>query len=729
MIINFDILVLSIQLGDSSLLTKGKKLLQTHFGYNQFRAGQEDIIQKVLSGNDTLAIMPTGAGKSICYQIPAMMLPGVTFVISPLISLMKDQVDALDKAGIPSTYINSAISNEEMNQRLADIYNGEYKLVYIAPERLEVTSFRRMMDGIHISCLAIDEAHCISQWGHDFRPSYLQIKNLIQDIQPKPVVLALTATATPQVQQDVCELLRVEQENVVMTGFERENLHFQVVKGQDRDRFLLEYIEKNQGQSGIIYAATRKEVDRLYQLLNKRGIATGRYHAGLSEQNRNEQQESFLYDDVTVMVATNAFGMGINKSNVRFVIHYHIPRNMESYYQEAGRAGRDGEESDCILLFSPQDTHIQSFLIEQSDMDELRKENEYGKLRKMVAYGHTESCLQQYILHYFGEENPPECGKCGNCIDEREQIDVTKEAQMVLSCIRRMKERFGKTMVAQVLTGSANQKVKNFGFQKLSTYGIMKGKPQKEVNEFIDFLTAEGYLKPTDGTYPILMLTERAGEVLRGNELVYQKEKVQISKIVEDNALFERLRQVRKEIAEGEKVPPYIIFSDVTLKEMSGMLPLNNAELLQVKGVGDRKLEAYGAPFLEVIQQYCEEKGMEKKSFSTPIMEKNVTAQVSKEASHQTTYQMLQAGKEIAEIATERGLSERTVEGHIIKCDQEGMAVSWDQFIPKEFEPLIEQAVKQVETARLTPIKELLPEEVSFFMIRAYLQKSQNRNE
>lgn len=707
------------------MLTKGKQLLQTHFGYNQFRKGQEEIIQKVLTGKDTLAIMPTGGGKSICYQIPAMMLPGVTIVISPLISLMKDQVDALEKAGIPSTYINSGVSNDEIQQRLADVYNGKYKLVYIAPERLEVASFRKIMDSIHISCLAIDEAHCISQWGHDFRPSYLLIKRLINDIQPKPVVLALTATATPQVQQDICELLHIEDENVVMTGFERENLHFQVVKGQDRDRFLMDYLEKNQGQSGIIYAATRKEVDRLYQLLDKRGVLVGRYHAGLSEKKRNEEQERFLYDDVTVMVATNAFGMGINKSNVRFVVHYHIPRNMESYYQEAGRAGRDGEESDCILLFAPQDTHIQSFLIEQSDMDEQRRENEYGKLRKMVAYGHTESCLQQYILHYFGEEDPPECGKCGNCTDEREQIDVTRDAQMVLSCIRRMKERFGKTMVAQVLTGSASQKVKNFGFQNLSTYGIMKEKSQKEVNEFIDFLTAEGYLKPTDGTYPILMLTERAGDILKGKEPVLRKEKVQISRIVEDDELFERLRQLRREIAEEEKVPPYIIFSDVSLKEMSGRLPLNDQEFMQIKGVGERKLEAYGERFLQAIQQYCEEKGIERKAFSPPPMEKEVISQGSKEPSHQITYQLLLEGMDIPEIAAKRGLSTRTVESHIVKCDQEGLTVQWDQFLPHEFEPLIAKAVNEAETTRLTPIKELLPEDISYFMIRAYLQKAQ----
>ncbi|MCJ7841557.1 DNA helicase RecQ [Lederbergia sp. NSJ-179] len=705
------------------MLTKGKQLLQTHFGYEQFRKGQEDIIQKVLAGKDTLAIMPTGGGKSICYQIPAMLLPGVTIVVSPLISLMKDQVDALDKAGIPSTYINSAVPNDEIQQRLADVYNGKYKLVYIAPERLEVASFKRMIERIHISCLAIDEAHCISQWGHDFRPSYLQIKHLINDIQPKPVVLALTATATPQVQQDICKLIHIDNENVVMTGFERENLHFQVVKGQDRDRYVLDYMEKNQGQSGIIYAATRKEVDRLYQLLDRKGVSVGRYHAGLSEKIRNEQQEKFLYDDLTVMVATNAFGMGINKSNVRFVIHYHIPRNMESYYQEAGRAGRDGEESACILLFAPQDTHIQSFLIEQSDMDEQRKENEYGKLRKMVAYGHTESCLQQYILQYFGEKKPPECGKCGNCTDQREQMDVTREAQMVLSCIRRMKERFGKTMVSQVLTGSANQKVKNFGFQNLSTYGIMKDKTQKEVNEFIDFLTAEGYLKPTDGTYPLLMLTEKAGEILKGNEPVFRKEKVQIAQIVEDDELFERLRQLRREIATEEKVPPYIIFSDVTLKEMSGRLPLNEAELMQIKGVGERKLEAYGEKFLVVIQNYSEEKGIERKTFSPSYVIEKTTAQSSKQPSHQITYQLLQEGMEISEIAAERGLSTRTVEGHIVKCDQEGWTVQWDRFLPHECEPLIAKAVKEAETTRLTPIKELLPDDISFFMIRAYLQK------
>ncbi|RST77009.1 DNA helicase RecQ [Siminovitchia acidinfaciens] len=708
------------------MLTKARGFLQSYFGFDEFRQGQDAIIQKVLQGEDTLGIMPTGGGKSVCYQIPALSLRGITIVISPLISLMKDQVDALDKAGIPSTYINSTITGPEMRERMSGIYNGKYKLVYIAPERLETDYFLRVLSEIHISLVAIDEAHCVSQWGHDFRPSYLLIRKLINRIQPKPTVLALTATATPQVREDIRQLLDISVDNTVVTGFERENLRFHVVKGQDRDLFLTDYIQKNSGRAGIVYAATRKEVERLHQSLKAKGIAAGKYHAGMSEKERNSYQEKFLYDDIDVMIATNAFGMGINKSNVRFVIHFHIPRNMESYYQEAGRAGRDGEESDCILLFAPQDSHIQSFLIDQSDMDEHRKENEFGKLRKMMAYGHTESCLQQYILHYFGEEDAPVCGKCGNCTDDREQVDVTVETQMVLSCIRRMNERFGKTMIAKVLTGSTDQKIRSFGFDQLSTHGIMKDKTQKETAEFIDFLTAEGYLRPTDGSYPTLMLTELAGDVLRGKEKVMRKEKVRIAQVVEDDMLFEVLRRLRKEIADGENVPPYIIFSDTTLKEMSALLPSGEAELMQVKGVGERKLEAYGAAFLKEINKYCEEQGIERREFSRPVMpvaQKQTGGASGKEPSHHITYQMLQNGLSIAEIAEERGMTERTVEGHLLKCPDDELEVDWSIFIPEEYEPMIGEAVEQAGQERLTPIKELLPEEISFFMIRAYLEK------
>ncbi|MFB7302368.1 DNA helicase RecQ [Heyndrickxia sporothermodurans] len=709
------------------MLNQAKKILQDYYGYEDFRRGQNTIIEQVLEGKDTVAIMPTGGGKSICYQVPAMILPGVTIVISPLISLMKDQVDALINAGIPATFINSSISNSEMQERLQGIMSNDYKLLYVAPERLEAPSFIEMLNQIDVSMIAIDEAHCISQWGHDFRPSYLLIKKFIQSIQPKPVILALTATATPQVKDDICALLDIPLQNVVLTGFGRENLIFKVVKGQDRDLFMEEYIKKNNLQSGIIYAATRKEVERIYLLLKKRGIQAGKYHAGMPEKERNENQDQFLYDNIQVMVATSAFGMGINKSNVRYVLHYHIPRNMESYYQEAGRAGRDGVESECILMFAPQDVHIQKFLIDQSEMDDERKENEYGKLRKMISYCHTESCFQQYILEYFGEENATVCQKCGNCTDDRIQVDVTKEAQMVLSCIKRMNERFGKTFITKVLTGSSDKKIKSFGFNKLSTYGIMKERTQKEVNELIDFLTAEGYLRPTDGQYPFLMLTNQAVEVLRGESTVLRKERVKVKQLIEDNQLFEQLRLLRKEIADAEKVPPYIIFSDQSLKEMSAKLPTSKNELLQIKGVGERKLEQYGDAFITVITSYCEENGIAVEKHDDFIMARSETTKDDKEKSYHVTFSFLQQGLTIDEIAAKRNMTIRTIEGHLIKCAEEGISIDWDQFIPSQYEELIKEAVREADTQRLTPIKQLLPEEISFFMIRAFLQREKEQ--
>ncbi|WP_019720391.1 DNA helicase RecQ [Heyndrickxia coagulans] len=703
-------------------MEKAKQVLKQYYGYDHFRRGQEAIISRIMDGKDTLGMMPTGGGKSVCYQVPAMLLSGVTLVISPLISLMKDQVDTLSGMGIPATYVNSSLDPTEINERLAAASKGAYKLIYLAPERLEFPPFLHLLENINVSLIAVDEAHCISQWGHDFRPSYRLIEKLISQFKPKPVTLALTATATPQVKKDICQLLMIPEENTVATGFARENLHFQVVKGQDRDAFVLDYILKNKNQSGIIYTATRKEAERIYHFLVKNGIRTGKYHAGMKEAERGSFQDRFLYDDVSVMVATSAFGMGIDKSNVRFVIHYHMPKNMEAYYQEAGRAGRDGEESDCILLFAPQDIHTQTFLIEQS-ANEDRKLGEYAKLRKMIDYCHTEGCFQQFILHYFGEKEAQPCGKCGNCLDTRAKTDVTKEAQMVFSCVKRMQERFGKTMIAKVLAGSNDQKIRQFGFDKLSTFGIMKDKTQKEVAELIDFLTADGFLRAKDGTYPVLMLTKKAVEVLLSKKQVFRKESVRAQQIATDNLLFEKLRTLRKEIADREKIPPYIVFSDQSLREMSARMPVTREAFLQVKGVGERKAEQYAELFMHVIRTYMEEEGIQAQAQPKALPHTKKAREDGKEKSHHVTYRLLQEGKTIREIAEIRGMSERTIETHVIKCSDEGFPVEWSRFIPERYRERIADAASRAGTGRLTPIKELLPDEVSYFMIRAFLQE------
>ncbi|MGN4634880.1 DNA helicase RecQ [Bacillus cereus group sp. MYBK34-1] len=702
------------------MFTKAQELLASYFGYSSFRRGQDETIKNVLDGKDTVCIMPTGGGKSICYQIPALVFEGTTLVISPLISLMKDQVDTLVQNGISATYINSSISIAEANQRIQLAKQGHYKLLYVAPERLDSMEFVDQLIDMKIPMIAIDEAHCISQWGHDFRPSYLHIHRILNYLPEKPLVLALTATATPQVRDDICNTLEINQENTIMTTFERENLSFSVIKGQDRNAYLADYIRQNQKESGIIYAATRKVVDQLYEDLMKAGVSVSKYHAGMSDIDRNEQQELFLRDEVSVMVATSAFGMGIDKSNIRYVIHYQLPKNMESYYQEAGRAGRDGLDSTCILLYSSQDVQVQRFLIDQST-GESRFSNELEKLQNMTDYCHTEQCLQSFILQYFGEEPKEDCGRCGNCTDNRESIDVTRESQMVLSCMIRTNQRFGKQMIAQVLTGSKNKKVIEFNFHTLPTYGLLSNRSVKEVSEFIEFLISDELIAVEHGTYPTLKVTEKGKEVLLGKENVLRKERVETRQIVQDHPLFEVLREVRKEIAQGEGVPPFVIFSDQTLKDMCVKMPQSDSELLTVKGIGEHKLVKYGSHFLQAVQHFIEENPNYAETIKTEVVSERKKSGKASANSHLETYEMYKQGIDLNEIAKERNLSRQTIENHLIRCYEDGMEVDWKSFVPAEYESLIETAVQNADGG-LKSIKEQLPNEVSYFMIRAYLQ-------
>ncbi|MBC9706861.1 MAG: DNA helicase RecQ [Enterococcus sp.] len=585
------------------------ELLKKYFGYDEFRPGQREIIQKVMEHEDVLGIMPTGSGKSVCYQLPALMLDGLTIVVSPLISLMKDQVDAANQLGIAATFINSSLNGYETARRFQELEQREIQLLYVAPERFIMPDFIRSMQHWNVQLLAIDEAHCISQWGHDFRPSYLQMAEKLNELIQRPIIVALTATATIAVAEDIKRLLKIPVKNHIQTGFARENLRLQVIKDQKKEQYLVEYLRMNQKQSGIIYAATRKEVDRIYHLLKKFGFNAGRYHGGMSERERTKMQEAFLYDRVELLVATNAFGMGINKSNIRFVIHYQIPGSLEAYYQEAGRAGRDGLLSDAILLFAPQDIQIQKFFIQQSQREDSQKQKEYEKLKAMTEYVYIEDCLQQYILAYFGEDGVP-CERCGNCLDDRELIDVTKETQMVLSCIKRMGENYGKQMLMKVLAGSKEQKVKNFGFDRLSTYGLLKKYAQKDILQLIEFLISGGYLLSVSGEYPVLKVTESGIAVLTGKKQVFKKEPKKVVQLSDEAAdsLFEALRELRTDLASEAGVPPYVVFSDSTLKEMSQQRPQNRLAFLQIKGVGQSKLDKYGEAFLAVIKEAQSEK-------------------------------------------------------------------------------------------------------------------------
>lgn len=586
------------------MLNKARQILQKFYGYEDFRPGQKKVVESLLNRNDTVAIMPTGAGKSICFQIPALLFEGVTLVISPLISLMKDQVDSLRQLGIAAVYINSSVSKAQLYKDLQNISAGFYKIIYIAPERLTSEYLPDSFKNLNISMVAVDEAHCLSQWGHDFRPSYRNILNFTNSLRIKPIISAFTATATPEVKTDIINLLGLKQLNVFVTGFDRPNLYFSVLRGEVKDKFVIDYVKKHQDEAGIIYVGTRKDVDALQVLLEIKGVKAGRYHAGMTDEERNQMQEDFLYDNLSVMVATNAFGMGIDKPNVRYVIHYNMPKNMEAYYQEAGRAGRDGLSGNCILLYSPQDTQLQKFLISKSTESEIRQQLEYKRLQSMVDYCHTPQCLRAFILHYFGEFDVEEhCDNCSNCKLEGELIDITIDAQKVLSCVYRMHERFGVKMIAEVLKGSKSAKVKQFNFERLSTYGLMKERKLKDISDLILRLSAMQYLDITESQYPVVTLNELSWQVLRGQKKVWQK-MVIVKKAKAKGELFEALRSLRKELATKEKLPPYMIFSDATLTQMATDKPTDLELMKNIRGVGEFKLQKYGEEFLTVIKSY-----------------------------------------------------------------------------------------------------------------------------
>ena len=597
------------------------QLLQTYFGYTSFRSAQEAPVESLLKNEDVVAIMPTGAGKSICFQIPALCKSGLTVVFSPLISLMKDQVDGLVDQNIPAALINSTLTQTEFNKTMYDVRSGNIKLLYIAPERLGSNFFCNVLRSMPISQVIVDEAHCISQWGHDFRPSYRLIGDWLASLPKRPVVGAFTATATKAVENDIKTLLGLDHANVYITGFDRPNLSFSVVRTPKRMDYVVDYVRRHSHENGIIYCSTRKDVERVYDNLTRAGIQTGYYHAGLSDEMRQDMQNKYAFDQLQVMVATNAFGMGIDKSNVRYVLHYQMPRNMESYYQEAGRAGRDGAPAECILLYSGQDVRVHKYLIEQGHLEPQREQVELRKLQSMIDYCFCSTCLRKYMLAYFGEIVPwLECSNCSSCNTKGERVNVTKEAKAIFRAIIATEERYGASMISSIVRGERTDRITRAGLDALSVFGYLSDVGDKEIKGLIQQFVASGYLRSSMGKYPVLSVTAGAEEVLAGHkeveeirqEVIVPSRKTKKSASISrsevprsgSGGLFEHLRQHRKQLASQLSVPPYIIFPDTVLIDLANIRPKTLGEFGNIKGVGEAKLKKYGLSFLEAISQY-----------------------------------------------------------------------------------------------------------------------------
>ena len=598
-------------------------ILERYFGYRAFRPGQEEVVRQLLQGRDVLSVMPTGAGKSICFQVPALCLEGITLVVSPLISLMKDQVGALLQAGVKAAYLNSSLTERQFGLALRNARQGMYKIIYAAPERLETESFLEFARNAEISLLAVDEAHCISQWGQDFRPSYLNIPQFVKALPRRPVVGAFTATATPQVREDIVRSLELQDPFSLVSGFDRPNLFFQVDVPKSKKEALLRFLASRREESGIVYCATRKTVEEICAFLQERGFSAGRYHAGLESGERQKNQEDFSYGHTRLMVATNAFGMGIDKSDVRFVVHYNMPKDVESYYQEASRAGRDGEEARCLLLYSPGDVRTNQFLIElrgdeETDQGyEQRVKREQERLKHMTVYCRTTGCLRGYLLRYFGESAREHCGKCGSCLANFRELDITRDAQQILSCVRRAGERFGAGTIIDILRGADTERIRSWSLDTLSTYGLMRDYSRDEVQSRIQYLLENGCLVQAEGQYPTLALGPKArGVLFQGETLVAQvrslpRDEVQraaaASGTPADPELLRRLQQLRGRLAQQAGVPGYVGFSDKTLREMAAIRPQTLAQMRLVNGVGDFKLEKYGQKFLDEILAFQED--------------------------------------------------------------------------------------------------------------------------